>query len=521
MEGLDPTEFTLGEKAGFVAQGILSGKIFELAKPANISLWRELSGYFAQPEVKAQLAREVADVAEPERRTFIMANAACEQLAFRFFEKFMQQLNAGNVIESIQALASIAPIVVVLAPYIYAFHSQAPSRRWLREICRDFTGAIPPELQNRKRAWFTDTLEDVNGVSTTIRKMAAEARDAGEELVVVTSRNELTLDGLPIRNFKPIGEFELPEYELQKLSFPPILQMLDYIQRENFSEIIISTPGPIGLTALLAGKMLNLETSGIYHTDFPQYIRILTEDGFLESLAWKYMQWFYGQLDTIFVNSEQYRQSWIDRGIDSAKLKILPRGLDTALFSPARSEPDFWKQFGSDGAGVRLLFVGRVSKEKDLDILVQAFRNLRQENVPVQLSIVGHGPYSAALAEMMPEACYTGYLSGTDLARAYASSDIFVFPSTTDTFGNVIIEAQSAGLPVVVSDVGGPQELVSDGVTGLITRARDIGDFTAAIRRLVEDEPLRKEMSAAARRSVEDRNWPRAFRRFWAATEIN
>ena len=521
MEGLDPTEFTLGEKAGFVAQGVLSGKIFELAKPANISLWRELSGYFAQPEVKAQLAREVADVAEPERRTFIMANAACEQLAFRFFEKFMQQLNAGNVIESIQALASIAPIVVVLAPYIYAFHSQAPSRRWLREICRDFTGAIPPELQNKKRAWFTDTLEDVNGVSTTIRKMAAEARDAGEELVVVTSRNELTLDGLPIKNFKPIGEFELPEYELQKLSFPPILQMLDYIQRENFSEIIISTPGPIGLTALLAGKMLNLETSGIYHTDFPQYIRILTEDGFLESLAWKYMQWFYGQLDTIFVNSEQYRQSWIDRGIDSAKLKILPRGLDTALFSPARSEPDFWKQFGSDGAGVRLLFVGRVSKEKDLDILVQAFHNLRQENLPVQLSIVGHGPYSAALAEMMPEACYTGYLSGTDLARAYASSDIFVFPSTTDTFGNVIIEAQSAGLPVVVSDVGGPQELVSDGVTGLITRARDIGDFTAAIRRLVEDEPLRKEMSAAARRSVEDRSWPRAFRRFWAATEIN
>ncbi|MGB8339982.1 MAG: glycosyltransferase [Chthoniobacterales bacterium] len=521
MEGLDPTEFTLGEKAGFVAQGVLSGKIFELAKPANISLWRELSGYFAQPEVKAQLAREVADVAEPERRTFIMANAACEQLAFRFFEKFMQQLNAGNVIESIQALASIAPIVVVLAPYIYAFHSQAPSRRWLREICRDFTGAIPPELQNKKRAWFTDTLEDVNGVSTTIRKMAAEARDAGEELVVVTSRNELTLDGLPIRNFKPIGEFELPEYELQKLSFPPILQMLDYIQRENFSEIIISTPGPIGLTALLAGKMLNLETSGIYHTDFPQYIRILTEDGFLESLAWKYMQWFYGQLDTIFVNSEQYRQSWIDRGIDSAKLKILPRGLDTALFNPARSEPDFWKQFGSDGAGVRLLFVGRVSKEKDLDILVQAFRNLRQENVPVQLSIVGHGPYSATLAEMMPEACYTGYLSGTDLARAYASSDIFVFPSTTDTFGNVIIEAQSAGLPVVVSNVGGPQELVSDGVTGLITRARDIGDFTAAIRRLVEDEPLRREMSAAARHSVEDRSWPRAFRRFWAATEIS
>lgn len=520
MEGRDPTEFTLKEKAGFVTQGILSGKIFDLAKPGNISLWRELSGYFAQPEVKAQLAREVADVAEPERRTFIMANAACEQLAFRLFEKFVQQIRAGNVIESIQALAGIAPIVVVLAPYIYAFHSQAPSRRWLREVCRDFTGEIPPALQNNKRAWFTDTLEDVNGVATTIRKMAGAARDAGEELVVVTSCGELTLDGLPIKNFKPIGEFELPEYELQKLSFPPILQILDYIQREGFSEIIISTPGPIGLTGLLAAKMLNLETSGIYHTDFPQYIRILTEDSFLESLAWKYMHWFYGQLDTIFVNSEQYRQSWIDRGIDAAKIKILPRGLDTHLFTPGRSEPDFWKQFGSDGDGVRLLFVGRVSKEKDLDILVQAFRNLRQDNVPVQLSVVGHGPFSKELAEILPEACYTGYLTGTELAKAYASSDLFVFPSTTDTFGNVIIEAQAAGLPVIVSDIGGPRELVSEGVNGLITKARDVGDFTRAIRRLVEDEPLRKEMSAAARRSVEDRSWPSAFRKFWSATAL-
>ncbi|CAN5596041.1 glycosyltransferase [soil metagenome] len=520
MEGRDPTEFTLGEKAGFIAQGVLSGKLFELAKPANISLWRELSGYFAQPEVKARLLQETAEVVEPERRTFIMANAASEQLAFRFFEKFMEQITAGKVIESIQALAGITPILVVLAPYIYAFHSQAPSRRWLREVCRDFTGAIPPVLQNNRRAWFTDTLEDVNGVSTTIRKMAAEARAAGKELVVVTSRGELTLDGLPIRNFKPIGEFELPEYELQKLSFPPILQMLDYIQRENFSEIIISTPGPIGLTALLAGKMLNLETSGIYHTDFPQYIRILTEDSFLESLAWKYMHWFYSQLDTIFVNSEQYRQSWIERGIAPNKLKILPRGLDTHLFTPARSDPAFWKQFGGAGPGVRLLFVGRVSREKDLDILVQAFHQLRDDHVPVQLSIVGHGPYSAALAKMMPEACYTGYLSGTELAKAYASSDIFVFPSTTDTFGNVIIEAQAAGLPVVVSDLGGPRELVTEGVNGLITKALDVADFRDAIRRLVEDEQLRKSMSAAARRSVEDRSWPSAFRKFWEMTEF-
>jgi hypothetical protein len=181
--------------------------------------------------VKARLAREMRGVTEPERRTFLMANLVCEQLAFRLFEKFVQQLRKGNLIESMQALSGIAPIIVMLAPYIYAFHSQAPSRRWLREIFSKMTGAIPIELQNRKRAWFTDTLDDVNGVANTIRRMTAAGVAAGEQLIVVTSRRRLEVDEVPIMNFRPIGEFALPEYELQRVAFPPILQILDYIQR--------------------------------------------------------------------------------------------------------------------------------------------------------------------------------------------------------------------------------------------------------------------------------------------------
>src|SRR5438034_7531837 len=239
MEVRDPTEFTLAEKASLFGQAVRSGKIFELFKPTSVSLWKELSGYFGRPEVKAKMAQELDSIPEPERRAFVMANMVAEQLAFRFFQKFVQQISAGNMLESVQALSAIAPILVVLAPYIYGFHSQAPSRKWLQKIFQEMTGKIPEALQNKKRAWFTDTLEDVNGVATTIRKITAAGAAAGKELIVVTSRNELTSDDAPIKNFKPIGEFELPEYELQKLSFPPILQMLDYIQRENFSEIII------------------------------------------------------------------------------------------------------------------------------------------------------------------------------------------------------------------------------------------------------------------------------------------
>ncbi|MBA2433347.1 MAG: glycosyltransferase family 1 protein, partial [Chthoniobacterales bacterium] len=579
MEGQDPTEFSLREKANFVAQGVLSGKIFDLAKPANVSLWRELSGQFAQPEVKARLAQELDDGSSPERRAFLMANLVSEQLAFRFFEKFVKQLNGGNVLESLQALTGIAPILVVLAPYIYGFHSQAPSRPWLRRVCLEMTGAVPRPLQNRKRAWFTDTLEDVNGVSTTIRRMAAAAADAGEELVVVTSIGELTVTDVPIKNFRPIGQFELPEYELQTLSFPPILQILDYVQREGFTEIIISTPGPMGLTGLLAAKMLNLQTSGIYHTDFPEYIRILTEDSFLESLAWTSLRWFYGQVDTVWVNSEHYRRCWVERGIEEEKLQILPRGLETTLFSAGKRDLSFWERFErrapqvekgkrstsnvrrrtpkSEGAAVlprsgveadaglaprekpptstldvkrwaldvssssppvRLLYVGRVSKEKDLDILAAAYRRLRDAQVPVQLYIVGLGPYSEQLAESLPDAVFTGYLAGEELACAYASADVFVFPSTTDTFGNVILEAQASGLPVVVSDIGGPAELVEHGVTGLITKAKDVEDFARAIEKIATDGALRTAMSLRARESVRDRSWPNAFQKFWAAT---
>src|SRR4029077_13898803 len=125
-----------------------------------------------------------------------------------------------------------------------------------------------------------------------------------------------------------------------------------------------------------------------------------------------------------------------------------------------------------------------------------------------------------ALSETLPDAFFTGYLKGQDLAKAYASADVFVFPSTTDTFGNVIIEAQASGVPVIVSDSGGPKELVEDRANGLITKSHDVDDFTRAVRALVVDPGLRKKMGHCARKSVVDRSWPSAFRKFWATTEV-
>lgn len=515
MEGEDPTEFSWTDKLAFVAEGIASGKIFELAKPANASLWKQFAGTFTGGAMKKRLARETEGITEPERRAFVTANFFVNQLAFRFFTTFIKQLSEGNIIEAIREISVLLPVLAPLAPYFYAFRSQAPDRPWLAGVGQALTGERPALLENRKRAWFTDTLEDVNGVANTIRKLTAACIAEGGDLTVVTSRSTITITGIPIKNFAPVGEFELPEYELQKLSFPPILQMIDYIQREGFTELIISTPGPIGLTALLAAKLLGLRTSGIYHTDFPQYVRILTDDNFLETLTWNYMKWFYEQLDLLYVNSEGYRRAWVDRGIAADKIRILPRGLDTALFHPSRRDPAFWTKHGLAPGATVLLYVGRVSKEKDLDVIVAMWRRIA-DNQKLALAFVGDGPFQKELRQLLPDAAFTGYLTGLDLARAFASADVFLFPSTTDTFGNVILEALASGVPCVVSDQGGPKDLIAHGATGFITRALDVADFTAAVEKIAHDPALRQALGDTAHRTVQDRDWAEAGREFWA-----
>ncbi len=517
MEGKDPTVFTAGEKFAFLAQGIASGKIFELANPGPRSLWKELSAALNEPAMRAELNQELEGIDDPSRRAFLMANMMASRLAYRLTMQFLQQLLEGRFLESIQMIGPVVPLVAMLSPYLYAFRT--PPRSRLREAAMLLRGELPPELRNSRRAWFTDTLDDVNGVSTTIQRMSGALAANDRSVEVMVSRKEVSVPGIPLKNFPPIGEFELPEYELQKLSFPPLLQIIDHLQTGGFTEVIISTPGPVGLAALAAAKVLGLPTAGIYHTDFPEYVRILTEDGLMESLTWNFMHWFYAQLDTLYVNSEHYRECWVERGIAPEKIKILPRGLDTGLFHPEKRQADFWKKRGLLEGEVGAIYVGRVSREKNLDLFAAACRRLLAAGVKVRPLIVGDGPYAEMMKELLPEGIYTGSLHGEELASAYASADLFVFPSTTDTFGNVVIEAQASGLPVIVSDVGGPRDLVEDGTDGRITKGLDLDALTAAIRQLVEDAPLRQRMGVASRARVAERDWSRAARLFWEESE--
>lgn len=519
LAGQNPTAFSLGEKIGHITEAVRTGQAFDFVKPGETTLAREIGAFFTDSKVKNALDQIIAAEPNVSRRTFRMASYLTNQLSYRLGQQFQARLRRGNALDALQSLTGLLPVGSAVLPYLVAYHQQAPDRALLRNVARKITNSLPSSLENNKRAWFTDTLEDVNGVARTIHTMSLAAQKAGAELTVVTSRPSISITDIPLKNFPPVGEFEIPEYELQKLSFPPILDIIDYVQTEGFTELIISTPGPVGLAALAAGKLLGLRMSGIYHTDFPQYARFLSDDAFMETMVWNYMQWFYSQFNLVYSNSEFYRQRWIERGIAPERLKILPRGLDIELFDIKRHDPDFWKKRGAERGPV-LLYVGRLSKEKELAFLADVITTLHERGVEFTPAFVGEGPYRIELQALLPDAIFTGVLKGVELASAYASADLFLFPSTTDTFGNVVIEAMACGLPVAVSDVGGPKELVKSPRQGRILPARKLEAWVNNLAEMITKLPDHSEREKLSNQIREERSWDHSFAEFWASSEL-
>jgi glycosyltransferase involved in cell wall biosynthesis len=307
-------------------------------------------------------------------------------------------------------------------------------------------------------------------------------------------------------NFKCIGDFSLPEYPELRLHFPPILDVIDFFERDGFTRIHVSTPGTLGLLALFMAKLMDVPVAATYHTDIPQYVRSLTNDEFLENAAWQYMIWFYNQMAEVTVPSASTRTQLVEHGLPVEKTKPLPRWVNTEQFSPAKRDPAFWDKHGMTD-GVKSLYVGRVSKEKNLELLADAFAEVVKTGNKCWLVIVGDGPYRSEMEEKLSicPVLFTGFMEGEALSRVYASADVFVFPSTTDTFGNVVLEAQASGLPVIVSDEGGPQELMMNGETGLITRSGSKTALLEAMAGFTDDPGKISLMGKSARAFTESR----------------
>jgi len=520
--GENPAKLTFKEKAGYIARKVRDNLTGRKKKPEtnpDVSLREELKKLFVQSDFQRTLDSDANSQERIEDRTFKVAGRIIHQLAFAFCKKVIDKVSQGNVIDSLQAMSALGPIGLGASAFLMAFKNYSKDRALIKECHVRFFNELPDYCAREKKIWLTDTLDEVNGVSHTIRHMARVAQSEGRDITVATCRPSLRdMDlAVPLKNFEPCGEFSLPEYESLKVGFPPVLEVLDFIYRGQFTEIVISTPGPMGLVGRLAAQFLKLKVSGIYHTDFPQYARSLSGgDEAMARLGWKYMEWFYGPMDVVYAPSEAYRAQLLDHGIAAERIRVMPRGIDCTLFKPENRDAKFWEMFGANGQ-MKFIYVGRVSKEKDLDVLVEAFNRLHRDHPDVVLTIVGDGPYLAELKQILPKASavFTGFLSDEALRKAYASADVFVFPSTSDTFGNVVLEAQASGLPAIVSDSGGPKEQVIDGKTGFITKAKDVESLYSAMKRIVEEPQLRAKMSVAAREAMKARSWEKAFQTFW------
>lgn len=440
---------------------------------------------------------------------------ACQlghQLTFAFLNRFFEQLKNGGVIESLQSLSSLGPVFLGITPYLTAFRSQHKDETFLRTVADHFPDIQQKPLRSGRRAWFTDTLTDCNGVSLTIRQLARESQQADQSITVITCQHQTPSGDFQLKNFAPVGTFPLPEYESQTLVFPPFLEIFEYIEKEQFDSIIVSTPGPMGLVARAAAHLFQIPIRGIYHTDFPQYIQHLTDDEALTEATWRYMIWFYRDMEKIYAPSSAYVDQLVSHGIDRARVSILTRGVDGSLFNPERRNPHFWEPWGLNGA-FKFLYVGRVSKEKNLDVLLHAFRRVHDQAPDAELIVVGEGPHLAELKAAAADlpVTFTGYLQSTQLAGAYANANLFVFPSTTDTFGNAILEAHASGLPAVVSTEGGPAEIVASHGSGIAINMRSEHDLANAMLQLKQDSSRLTDMRQRALTRAKESIWSLAY----------
>jgi glycosyltransferase involved in cell wall biosynthesis len=375
--------------------------------------------------------------------------------------------------------------------------------------------------EGRRVLWFTDTLTDLNGVSVTLREVGRLALERRLDIKIVASMkpSDLPPDLPNVINLPFVHEFRLPYYESYCLKVPSVLNSLKEMYLFEPDRIHISTPGPVGLLGLLAAKLMNVKSVGFYHTDFTLQAKEIVEDESVSHMLESYMRWFYAAMDEVMVPTAQYMRILEARGFDPKKLKQFTRGIDFDLFKPQFSSGRAFlkSRFAMDGK-TTLLYVGRISQDKGLDVLLEAFRLIAALRDDVRLLVVGDGPYLGELrAKAAPgPVTFAGRMVHEELPAVYGGSHLFVFPSATDTFGKVVLEAQACGLPAIVSDAGGPQELILRGRTGFVARAGDISDWKSKIDRMLDMIALSpgsygKMREEARRWAVESFDWDDAL----------
>ncbi|ACD91110.1 MAG: glycosyltransferase family 1 protein [Chlorobium limicola] len=346
-------------------------------------------------------------------------------------------------------------------------------------------------------------VKDKDGAVRSIYQLVASFRKHGHE-VIVWSSDVSEQDNHGSLKVLRLPSVPIPLYPDYKLGF---FSAVTKRQLDAFAPDIvhISTPDIVGRRFLLYAKNKKLPATSVYHTDFPSYLSYYRL-GFALGPVWKYLKWFYNTCDLVLAPNEIVQRKLTDKSIRN--VEIWSRGIDRELFDPSRRSELLRQEWHAVERTV-FVYAGRFVLYKDIEVVMSVYERFMREGFidKVRFVMIGSGPEEEQMRRRMPQAVFTGYLIGTALPEAYASGDVFLFPSTTEAFGNVVLEAFATGLPAVVSDVGGCMELVNASEAGLVAKAGDIDQFYAHCLKLLDDAHTRSSMRRKGVLFAEKKSW--------------
>jgi glycosyltransferase involved in cell wall biosynthesis/predicted metal-dependent phosphoesterase TrpH len=349
-------------------------------------------------------------------------------------------------------------------------------------------------------ALVADGLGSVHGVTSTLAQIRERGVPGFEVEVIGT-------DASVDRRLSAVAEAPIPFYPGLTVGVPSLPAVIDALAGGGYDLLHVCSPGPAGVAALLTGRALGLPVAGSYHTELAAYTALRSGDALLAAGMRMALAAFYGHCDVVLSPSEAADARLGELGVE--RIGRWDRGVDLERFSPAHRR-------AADRDRIDVLYAGRLTREKGAGLLADSFLAARARDPRLHLLLAGGGPEEDALrARLGRSATFLGWLAGDELAAAYASADVFLFCSQTDTFGQVILEAQASGLPVVAVAAGGPAELVADGRSGVLCPAR-VDDLAAAVVSLAGSRPVRERLARGGLAAVAGRSWEASLARLAA-----